>query len=232
MYNVFLRYSRGNEFPIASSCLTKWLDVFKHYPITILCDDGTLDEKHYFQDIRSVRERYKVIGTKYISCPEGYGDDNILRGHTTSVFQAYLSSQTEYFWLIDADDTIFHHSNDWIRERLKRVEERVGDYDGLSLDFYRHTQHIQQWSLGVALLKTMPIDIFYTVPWADALKANPHQVTPNIDAIMDTLRIQGRLKLESFFFDDSYFTHIKFHTYYWKDGCLWGRNVKPGILSL
>lgn len=193
----------------------------------MLSDNTALSQKHYFAPIPSI-ETIPSMEFDFLELPF----TDYWKGNSYSALTAYCMSTTEYFWLIDGDDTLFHHSVDWIRERIKKVESIVNDYDGLSLDFYRHTDHIEQWSLGVACLKQVHWSKFQTVTEKEILELNPHQKSLNIDAIMDTLRRQKKLRLESFCFEDSHFTHCKHMSYHWKNRKLWNIPLKEDIIVL
>jgi hypothetical protein len=134
---------------------------------------------------------------------------------------AFELTQEDYFWLIDADDTIFLTEPKQILEKLCLAEElaMLKSLDGFSYAFYRHVW-LNHWSLGIALMKTrIPLDIVADVHAADIEKLH---ISDNIDGAFDLLRRNGILNLQSFIFNDIVFHHHTPKITAWNTGAVFG----------
>jgi len=150
---------------------------------------------------------------------------------------AFELTQADYFWLIDADDTIFITEPKIIFEKLCLAEEIaiLKHLDGFSYAFYRHTK-ANHWSFGIALMKTsIPLDEVINVPAAEVITLG---IADNIDGAFDVLRRSGRLNLQSFIFNNIVFHHhtpsiakwniaAVFGVYDWRAGMLNGAIKAP-----
>lgn len=143
----------------------------------------------------------------------------------------------DYFWLIDADDTIFLSNPKVVYQKICLAEEIaiLKKLDGFSYAFYRHIP-INHWSFGVAFMrKHISMDNVRQVNWNDIIKLG---IADNLDGAFDLLRKSGSMQLESFVFSEIIFHH---HTprffnfpvgaalgvYYWEGRVLNGLLTAP-----
>ncbi len=234
---IFLKYNKDpRDNPSSLHCLNFWLNVFEGRDIYIICDvfDPSLGFPKQFKNYSS----YKFINSNYsLSNPI----DNLLESKrwknvAASNLSCYEKSEFDPFWLIDADDTLFITFDlSQIREKIKLAENYFleNSLDGFSLDFYR-TFKRDHWSFGVSLLKNKPnlisilcstdLDFFQTL-----------KLPYNLDALFDCNRRQGKLKLESFIFDNMFFQHqleqkfLPYGIYKWEDQKLWDIKLNPEV---
>ncbi len=241
--HVFLKFNR----PEISSqiCLIQWIEIFKDYPITIVCDlfNGSKGEPipSYIEKIISGKN-INVINTNY-SLGEKYtpGFKARKRKQSSANLTCFeMSKSLPFYWLIDADDTIFLTRDlEYITSKLREAENILvsQDLDGFSLDFYREICH-DHWSFGVCVLKG-------SIPFEQILQISPEEpekyqgLTRNLDSYFDILRRRGSLKLKSFVINGMTFQHqlSPFNTvpngvYFWSDNKLWQYPLAADIVIL
>lgn len=239
---VFLKFNRDTRS--ARICLDQWLKIFEGYDITIICDLFNLPEFNC-KRIKDLKTKYKIIntnynlGSKYQHCFGGKQSKQWERAGSANLTAYHEAQNSDYFWLIDADDTMFVSSNlNNIKERLKTVENYCIDnlLDGISLDFYREIVN-DHWSFGVAFLKSnIDLSLMLSV---DTVQAEQDTKVINMDSAFDWLRRKKLYNLESFVLNDTFFQHhvdrqkwLPFGLYYWNDGKLWNNvNLKPNVIS-
>lgn len=237
MKKVFLKFNRDDTS--ALMCLMYWLEIFKDYKIFLICD--------LFPDNSTPPSPLKnlLLGKNITIMNTDYS----LRKQTDHLFSKgwkvnascanltcfkFLEDHDRFFWVIDADDTMFLTRDfEFIRNKLRDIENIMlsSDMDGLSLDFYREA--FDQWSFGVCLLNSN-IDL-------SKLK-NPSlfpEAIPNLDAAFDHFRKINEYKLKSFVIDNCGFQHLinKFNKldggiYYWKNKKLWNTPLQDDIIIL
>jgi hypothetical protein len=148
---------------------------------------------------------------------------------------AYDLSKTDYFWLIDADDTIFLTDSYLVSQKLALAERiaKLSDLDGFSYAFYRHIG-ANHWSFGVALMRRdISMDLVASVEAREITQLN---VADNLDGAFDVLRRCQKLKLESFILNDVIFHHHTAKIQNWNVGApygvyCWNKKILNGLVN-
>jgi hypothetical protein len=189
-------------------CLQNWLEIFKDYDITIVCDLYNVSKDPTPAYLANMPFNFTVINTNY-----KLGEILPFKARKRMQASAKLTCFEQakpysHFWMVDADDTMFlTRDYSQVKEKIKRVEKLSleKDFDGLSLDFYRETNH-DHWSFGLSFLKSnINFDLFKQVTPEDT-DVTPG-LTKNLDSWFDILRRRKILKLESYVFDNIPFQH-------------------------
>ena len=238
---MFLKWNKNNT--VANICLGKWVEIFSdaRYQIHLLCDlaenalniDGAYVKmpKNGIKLTRSsetirtfllntgMTKQWAYAGAAHLTCYLG------------------VPENIDFFWNIDADDTIFLNTDENIREKFKLVENFFvqSDMDCFSLDFWRLLEN--HWSFGVSIHKPNWSEIAAAVNEniKKYMTSDPSAALKNIDGLFDMMRRTRRLSLESFVLSDCYFQH--FHPardsintegfaaglYFWKDRKIWNK---------
>ena len=240
---VFLKF---NRFEISSQlCLIQWIEIFKNYSITIVCDlfNSSLGESFPDYLTKIVEgKNINIINTDY-NLGKKYtpGFKARKRKQSSANLTCFeMSKNLPYYWLIDADDTMFLTRDlEYVALKLKEAEDILvsEELDGFSLDFYREICH-DHWSFGVCVLKG-------NIPFEQILKISPDELesypglTKNLDSYFDILRRKGSLKLKSFVINEMAFQHqlSPFNTvpngiYLWVDNKLWQYPLAEDIVIL
>lgn len=240
---VFLKFNR----PELSSqiCLIQWIEIFKDYPITIVCDlfDAAKGEPvpEFLRKILDGKN-INVINTNY-SLGEKFtpGFKARKRKQSSANLTCFeIGKSLPYYWLIDADDTMFL-TRDYlhITEKLKQAEGifLAENLDAFSLDFYREIHH-DHWSFGVCVMKgNIPFEKITALTEADIEQYVG--LTRNLDSLFDIFRRRGIFKLKSFVIDNMGFQHTltPFNTvpngiYFWSNRKLWQQDLLPDVITL
>jgi hypothetical protein len=234
---IFLKYNKDpRENPSSLHCLNFWLTVFADRDVYIICDifDPTLKFPKQFTDYSSC----KFINSNYaLSEPINHLlVSKRWRNVAASNLSCYEKSESEPFWLIDADDTLFITFDvSLIKEKIKLAEHYFleNKLDGFSLDFYR-TFKRDHWSFGVALLQDKH-DLINILCSTDLEFFQTLKLPFNLDALFDCNRRQKKLKLESFVFDNTFFQHqleqkfLPYGIYKWENKKLWDMKLNPDV---
>lgn len=240
---VFLKFNRSE---LASQlCLQHWIEIFQDCKITIVCDlfnSGRGEPVPDFLQKIISGKGINIINTNY-ALGEKYTPNYKARKRKQSSANLTcfeLGKNLPYYWLIDADDTMFlTRDYQYIREKLRAAENYFLQHtlDGFSLDFYREI-NFDHWSFGVCLLKgSIPFEKILTV---DPVKPTQYQgLTQNLDSYFDILRRENQMKLMSFVIDKMAFQHqlTPFHTvpngiYFWSDKKLWQYPLPSDVVIL
>jgi len=205
---AFLKFNRSDTASIM--CLYHWLELFRDYDITVVCDLYNVDTQP-----RPAYLNETVVGKSFDVINSDYSTGNIMpfkarkRKMASANFTCFnLTTNEHYYWLIDADDTMFLiRDYNLIKEKLKQVEYIASKdrLDGFSLDFYRETNN-DHWSFGVCLLKgNLDMSKLQSVTPED-VDAIPG-LAKNLDSWFDILRRRKVFNLKSFVFDNIPFQH-------------------------
>jgi hypothetical protein len=237
---VFLKFHRTD--PAAVLCLRFWCELFKEYETYILCDRYDPKSEPAPSYLKSVLDDYKltVINSDY-----SIGDEYCrnLKGAKRGMASAnmtpfYYMKNTDAFWIVDADDTIFLTRDfDLLREKLKKAELYSNDYkiDAFSLDFYRNLNDC--WTFGLALLKS-------NMPWQRIKELDGEEISStglarNIDTAFDLLGQKGVIKIANFVFDRIAFQHqcnnypeMPHGIYVWHRGKLWDNPLQEDVIVI
>jgi hypothetical protein len=229
---AFFTFNRNDTTSLI--CLYNWLEIFKDYDVTLVCDLYDVARQPKPSYLSNIPFSFKVINTNY-KLGEILPFKARKRMQASAKLTCFEQARSEgYFWMVDADDTMFLTRNlDLIREKLKRVEQLSleKNLDGFSLDFYRETHH-DHWSFGLSFLKSnISFDLFKQVTPEDT--DTIPGLTKNLDSWFDVLRRRKILKLESYVFDNIPFQHninpmsAPMHGIY-----LWNNRILNGVGSL
>lgn len=221
---VFLKFNRTSG--AAKICFDQWIKIFHGYDLTIISDtdDVTLSK---------LRKNFDVINTDYsltnsfLNCFE---NDKWIRAGAANLTAYKNAVHEDYFWLIDADDTIFYASNlEIIQQKIKDAEKYCieKNLDGFSLDFYRELVN-DHWSFGVCILKSS-IDL-EKLKLVEPEQVKTDSIRLNLDGAFDFLRRNSIFNLQSFIFEDTFFhhhvgewKHLSLGVYHWKNGFIWDK---------
>lgn len=233
---VFLKFNRPDIS--AYLCLMSWIEIFRDYKITILCDCFT--DKHpmptflfeYLNNIEIKNTDYSLGRSFLDRFPKKKS-----RNQGSANLTAFHLSLEKSFWLIDADDTI------WLTRDFQAIKNKIqnaetyfyeNNLDGFSLDFYRELNDI--WTFGVCLVKKH-LD-FSKFDILDIESENKKHNT-NIDICFDLMRKNKEWKLESFIFDGLPFQHminnfkdLPHGIYMWSEGRFDKFKLKKDIVIL
>jgi hypothetical protein len=148
---VYLKFNNLDAMSI--TCLTFWIELFKNdYTLFLLCDkeDTIVDKIVKDQNLRLHKTDYSLINS-YKKLFKTEKNINCAAVNLT-IFE--MSKNDEWFWMIDADDTMFlTHDINNLKEKIKKIEEMFinSKMDGFSLDFYREFR--DHWSFGICLFR-------------------------------------------------------------------------------
>lgn len=238
---VFLKFNRSDSSAIV--CLTFWLELFRNYEIIINCDLFVLNRDpvpQYLTDAISGRNT-KLINSDYttgdIYTPYMKSKKRRMASANLTCFQ-HLDKSDKYFWVIDADDTMFLFQNySYIQQKLANAENYAieNNLDGFSLDFYR--EYNNTWTFGVCLLRA-DID-WKKISTISGDDLNRYNLSMNSDSIFDYLGRKNVFKLKSFVFENLSFQHlINKHVplpngiYYWHNKKIWDKPLHTEVVVL
>lgn len=202
---VFLKFNRPDIS--AYLCLMGWLEIFREYKITILCDCFTDKNPMPAFLLEFIDKNIAIQNTDY-SIGRTFLDrfpKKKSRNQGSANLTAFKLTCADKFWLIDADDTM------WLTRDFQSIKEKIhkAEYyfsakklDGFSLDFYRELNDI--WTFGVCLVnKDLDFSEFDLLNIEEENKKH----NTNIDICFDLMRKNKKWKLESFVFDNIPFQH-------------------------
>jgi hypothetical protein len=238
---VFLKFNRSEIFSIV--CLTYWLELFKEYDITIVCDlfDTKIDAVPDYLKRLVYLKNVSIINSDY-SLGEEYSKNfkkknRKIASANLTCFNS-LGNYKGHFWIIDADDTMFL-SRDYenIKSKIKQAEKIAVDesLDGFSLDFYR--EYNDTWTFGVCLLHS-------NLQWKQIKNISNEELllsnlVLNPDCLFDLLGRRNILKLKSFAFDGCTFQHVINNVpyinegiYFWKNGYIWNKPIHKDVVII
>lgn len=238
---AYLKFNKTDS--VGYMCLISWLQIFKNHEIILVCDLFPASDKiptPLKEILGHYQDSIKIINTNYMSSK--MFDDLIPDPRYQKAAAANLTCfddcQDSYFWLVDADDTMFLTRNlQEITERLKSAENIIQQekYDSLALDFYRMQNNT--WSFGICLVKQ-------SLNFAEIRnQLSNDSFTPKdtkcLDICFDKLRRQNKLNLRSFIIKNTSFIHYVHRTrnlpytlYEWSDTQLNGKNLPEDFLKL
>lgn len=203
---VFLKFNRPDVS--AYLCLMSWLEIFRDYEITIICD--CFSSKHPMPSFLSeyIDKEIKIENTDY-AIGRSFLDrfpKKKSRNQGSANLTAFKLSMSDKFWIIDADDTM------WLTRDFQLIKEKIleaekyfdnSSLDGLSLDFYRELNDI--WTFGMCLIKR---DLDFSCFDKLDIESENKKHNTNIDICFDLMRKNNNWKLKSFIFDGLPFQHL------------------------
>jgi hypothetical protein len=238
MAKVYLKFNRLQD--ASYICLQHWIQIFKNDEIVIIQDRWK--DKNYPEEFSNILVNKNIL---VINSNRTYSAEYtpfITKGskvnNANANFTCFFNSREtddEYFWVIDADDTMFLHIDySYVRDKLKTAEDYFinNNLDGFSLNFYREFNNV--WTFGVALCKTnIDLDLLKTIP------ENNHVRSRHLDNFFDYKRLHNEYKLENFVFDKIPFQHLDNNipgmnngVYWWEDNKLWNTPLHPEVIIL
>lgn len=239
---VFLKYNKTG--PSALLCLHYWLELFAEYEVFINCDLFNVSKDPVPAELlRLISGRnVKVINSDYSTgnlYASQFKSKKRCMASANLTCWNYFNKSDDYFWVIDADDTMFLSKDfNLIRTKIKSAEAyaKQENLDGFSLNFYREFN--DTWTFGVCLLKV-------NSPWQRIKEISAEELVQNnlplnCDCLFDMLGRKGILKLKNFIFDNCGFQHLENKIYrslpngiyFWRDRKIWNTPIKPDVISL
>lgn len=240
---VYLKFNKTDT--VGYMCLMSWLDIFKDYEIVLVCDLFNINTDPVPKFLKDTIDQHphpiKLLNTDYsLSIPfnDAILDKRYQRAAAANLTCFKDNAADPFFWLIDADDTMFLTRNfTTIKEKLKIAEEIVvnEDLDSLALDFYRMQN--DTWSFGICLVK-QSLDFNFIKNNLTENDWNPKD-TRCLDIWFDKLRRQHKLNLKSFVLDKTSFIHyvhktktLPYTLYEWSDNKLNGVPLPEDFIIL
>lgn len=234
----YLKINRREEYTYQN--LQKWIDVIaglQDAAVYVLCDDMELEA--------SVRERISEYGLQIVYMGSERSNKEVREiitaisnerwekagyAHITTFYHAREKGY-QYFWNIDADDTLLCLSAERIREFLSKAEdmaerERI---PLLSLDMWYSKSRVNHWTFGITFTDNRE-------DWLAEMKRHLQDslfkggsYPPNIDGYFTYLKELKEMRIESFYAENLRFLHYSndfFRRpwasgfYHWKEGVL------------
>jgi hypothetical protein len=234
MTKVYLKFNNLDAMSI--TCLTFWIEFFKNdYELVLLCDKdgGAVNKLVNNHDLKLYNTNY-LLTAPYKKLFKTDKNINCAAVNLT-IFE--MAKNDEWFWMIDADDTMFLTYNiKNLKEKIKKVEDLFlnSEMDGLSLDFYREFR--DHWSFGVCLFRG-------TINYTKLIEIDVTEfkkIPRNLDGCFDILRKNNTLKLQSFVLDETMFIHTKSFkldyvpngVYYWENKKVWNTPLNPEVIII
>jgi hypothetical protein len=240
---VYLKFNKTDT--VGYMCLLSWLDIFKDHEIILVCDLFNVNTDPVPKFLKDTIDQHpqpiKLLNTDYsLSVPFNTTilDKRYQRAAAANLTCFKDNLDDPFFWLIDADDTMFLTRNFTpIKEKLKIAEEIIvnDDLDSLALDFYRMQNGT--WSFGICLVK-QSLDFVSIKNSLTEDDWNPKD-TKCLDIWFDKLRRQNKLNLKSFVLDKTSFIHyvhktktLPYTLYEWTDNKLNGVPLPEDFIIL
>lgn len=236
---AFLKINRMDAHGIF--CLRYWCEVFKDYETYILCDKFKQGEEPPPAELQTVGADYpkiKFINSDYTSKKYFANLKPRKVGMAMANVTPIMRGDSDAFWMIDADDTMFlSHAYDRVQEKLRIAEQQFTEQnlDAYSLDFYRN--HNNGWTFGVALIRTnISMDLLASVQGPEMRDLN---FARNIDTVFHVLWKKEQLNCANFVFGGMAFQHTYNNyplmpqgVYYWNKGCLWDVPLQSDVVTI
>lgn len=236
---AFLKINRMDAHGVF--CLRYWCELFREYETYIICDKFTQGSDPIPAELTTVNADYpniQIINSDYTSKRYFANLKPRKVGMAMANVTPIMRGDSDAFWIIDADDTMFlTHAFDSVRERLRVVEQQFAqrNLDAYSLDFYRN--HNNGWTFGVALIRTaISLDLLSSV---DGMEMRDLNFARNIDSVFHVLWKKQQLNCANFVFGGMAFQHTYNNyplmpqgVYYWNKGCLWDQPLQPDVVTI
>ncbi len=240
---VYLKFNKTDT--VGYMCLLSWIEIFQDYDIVLVCDLFTVDKDPIPELLSMIINRsnkeIEIINTDYTSSSQfdNLIPDSRYQRAAAANFTCFNHNKLEdYFWLIDADDTMFLTRNfDFIKSKIKEAENLIvnNKFDSLSLDFYRMQN--DTWSFGICLVNAK-LDFSFIRNNISDNDFVPKD-TRCLDICFDKLRRKNKLNLKTFIINNTSFIHYVHKTrnlpyclYHWENGRLNGKAVPEDFIIL
>jgi hypothetical protein len=230
-------------------CIKNWIQLFssqpQHYSIYFLTENVSV--MHYVKSIKSdvnICQTPKSIRDFLRNKVSSFEWVNNAASHLTC-YQIALSTQSNYFWAIDADDMMLLGFSDFILKKLQVVEKiaESGNLDGISADIY-YSIYNKHWSFGISFLRNNGNRIAQLISQNNLneiscrLKERGlNERLISIDQHFDFLRDKEILNLRSFVIDGIYLIHphnsvpaLYKCIYRWTDGKFWDHPLDNDVV--
>jgi hypothetical protein len=240
---VYLKFNKTDT--VGYMCLLSWIDMFRDYDIILVCDLFNVSQDPIPELLSVVlnqsNKKIEIINTNYESSFQFNNlipDPRYQKAAAANVTCFNHNKSDDYFWLVDADDTMFLTRNfDFLKLKIKEAEKLISDnhFDSLSLDFYRMQN--DTWSFGICLINAK-LDFNFI---RNNLSDNDFisKDTRCLDICFDKLRRTNKLNLKTFIINNASFIHYVHKTrnlpyclYHWEAGALNGKPVPEDFIIL
>lgn len=235
--SIYLKINRDEEFAIRN--LGHWIDAayLLGSDCFIVCDKEELIERIRKELLLSdecifIRSDRGLLNQKIVKNISNRNWENAAYSHITTFIHAH-DNKYDYFWNIDADDTMICLRVDRVVELLKTVEKYAeqNEIDCYSLDMWRSKWKGEHWSFGITYANGR-IDWYKEMLIHCEDKAYRYMesgMNYNIDCYFTYLKSLGKIQIETFYFENLRFIHysadffnrpISSAFYHWTNGKL------------
>ncbi len=230
---IYLKVNRTDEWAIDNLHVWMKISLALGYDTFIICDNDQLKKR-----ISEMEFSYRVTFLESIKTPEVKSLvekitipkwNNAAYAHLTTFWQS--RDKYDWFWNVDADDTLFCLPIDRTVQVFKQIEEYAIDkgIDCFSLDMWYSRLQGKDWSFGITITNG-------GLDWEQLISKNSHDYQTNdnsrinIDNFFYYLRCQNEAKIETWYCENLRFVHystdmirklIQSGIYHWKDGVLY-----------
>lgn len=233
----YLKINRNTDF--AFTYLERWIQAAYLFDrdCYIICDDKDIAASILDKDIlygnASIIE--SISEDQAVTVAQRFAMDERRLGAALAHMTTFYHSQKqgyEFFWNIDADDTLVCLSIDRVKEMLEKCEEYAKSQasDCLSLDMWRTIYKGLHWSFGITFTSNKKdwIKIMESQSLDAQFQSKKVIARPNIDTFFSYLKeAEKSLKINTFYFENLTFIHdsedflmnsVKGTIYHWIDG--------------
>ena len=234
---MYLKINRSENFSMRN--LSRWIDVSYLMGVDcyILCDRKDIIssiKREFFLAKKCcfIESDRGITNTEIVDEIANKNWKNAAYAHLTTFTHA-ISNGYDYFWNIDADDTMMCLSTERITELLNTVEKyaEIENVDCFSLDMWRTKWKGKHWSFGVTYTNA-------GVDWMGEIGHRYHDekyrslesgMNYNIDCFFYYLNEVSDLKISTFYVENLKFIHysedmfrglISSAFYHWRNGKL------------
>lgn len=213
--SIYLKINRDEDFAIRN--LSHWIDVAYLIGLDcyIVCDKQELIErirKELFlsNECIFIKSDRGTLNQKIAKKISNRNWENAAYSHITTFIHAY-NNKYDYFWNIDADDTMICLRVDRIVELLKNVEKYAEEkgIDCFSMDMWRSKWKGEHWSFGITYTNGK-IDWYKEMLIHcddEAYRYLESGMNYNIDCYFTYLKSWGKIQIETFYFENLKFIH-------------------------
>lgn len=232
----YLKINRNTD--LAFTYLERWIQIAYLFDrdCYIICDDKNIAASILDKDIlygnTSIIESISEKQAKTVA--QRFSMDDRRLGAALAHMTTFYHSQKkgyDFFWNIDADDTLVCLSIDRIKEMLEKCEEHAKShaFGCLSLDMWRTIYRGSHWSFGITFTSNEKnwIKLMEKHSLDEEFRKKKDYERANIDSFFSYLRgAEPSLKIDAFYFENLTFVHdsgnmmdpVNSAVYHWSGG--------------